>query len=66
MKQKHGPLWEAAPAEGENTEGLYLGYGYPEPTGHQYIYPVRTLERYNEDEDYFESVRYFEKEDEND
>lgn len=65
MKQKHGKFWEINPLEGAKRKGLYLGYGVPDPKG-RYVYPLRTLERNNEREDYFESVRYFEKEDIND
>jgi len=65
MKQKHGTLWEVNPLEGKNCIGLYLGYGYPEPTG-KFIHPLCTLERDDESGEFFESVRYFEKEDKND
>lgn len=65
MKQKHGAFWKINPLEGEKTNGLYLGYGVPEPSG-RYVHPLRTLKRNGESGDFFESVRYFEKEDEND
>lgn len=65
MKQKHGTEWKVNPLEGANRKGLLLGYGYPEPTG-KFIHQLRTLERDSEHGNFFESVRYFEKEDEND